>query len=289
MESKEILTIPFVLNEKISNICTYKTQGKVKGVFYPQNEKQLILVYDWLYNAKIPFKIIGNGSNLLIKEDCKCLFISTKQIKSNILLRNNYAYISSSTLLANCFNKCYKKGLSGFENLATIPATIGGALTMNASCFGSSIFDIVEKIKIYKDGKEKFIKKDNILYCYHKTNLKDCLILSAKFKLKNENPCEILNKYAQIVKIRTEKQPKGLSCGSVFKNPPNTSAGALIEKCGLKGLTKNNAKISEKHGNFIINTGNSTFDDIKYLIDKCQEEVYRKFNIYLEKEVEIIQ
>lgn len=289
MNKKELLNIPFVTNEKIANICTYKTKGKVKGVFYPQNEKQLILAYDCLTQAGLPLKIIGNGSNLLIKDNCDWLFICTKAMQDKIKFTQDGVYISSSMTLAKAFNLCYKKGLSGFEKLSGIPATIGGALKMNASAYGDSIFDVVEKIKVYQNGKEKFIKKDDIIYAHHSTNLKDCLILSAKFKLKSRNSCEILNEFSKYAKLRGEKQPKGFSCGSVFRNPQKESAGRLIEACGLKGKVHNGAKISEKHGNFILNFDNASFDDVKCLIEFCQDEVYKKYDIFLEKEVEIIE
>lgn len=289
MIKNELLKIPFVSNEKIANICTYKTQGNVKGVFYPQNEKQLIAIYKFLQEGYFPFKVIGNGSNLLIKDDCEYLFVSTKKMKDNVRITNNEAHISASVCLAKAFNVCAKKGLRGFERLAGIPATIGGAIKMNASAFGCAILDCLEKVKVLKNGKEKFIKKEDIIYSHHSTNLNDCLILSAKFKLKEAKSCEIYNEFGKFAKIRCKKQPKGFSCGSVFRNPENVSAGALIEDCGLKGKTLNGAKVSEKHGNFVVNFDNASFNDIKELIEFCQKEVYKKHNIILEKEVEIIE
>ena len=289
MNKKEILNIPFITNEKISNITTYKTEGYVKGVFYPQDEKQLILIYNFLTDLGLPFKVIGNGSNLLIKDNCGFLFICTKKMKNKIKIINNEVYLSSSVNLAKAFNSCYKKGLSGFERLAGIPATIGGALKMNASAFGSAIMDIVDKIKVIQNGKEKYIKKEDIIYSHHKSNLNDCLIISAKFKLKEANSCEILNEFGKFAKKRGEKQPKGFSCGSVFRNPENQSAGKLIEDCQLKGLKQNDAQISEKHGNFIVNLKNACFEDIKSLIEICEKEVKKQHNINLEREVEIIE
>ena len=289
MNNKELLNIPFISNEKISNICTYKINGCVKGVFYPQDEKQLIFIYDYLSKLKLPFKIIGNGSNLIIKENCDYLFICTKKMQDKIKIINNTACISSSTTLAKAFNYCCKKGLSGFERLAGIPATIGGAIKMNASCFDNSIMDSLEKVKIYQNGKIKFIKKNDIIYSYHKTNLNNCLILSAKFKLKPEKKCLILNEFGKFAKTRAEKQPKGFSCGSVFRNPEYASAGKLIEECGLKGKSLGGAVVSEKHGNFILNQNGANFEDVKGLILLCQAEVYRKYNIKLECEVEIIE
>lgn len=289
MDNNDLIKIPFVSQEKIANISTYKTQGTVKGVFYPRNEEELILVYNFLSKQDIPFKIIGNGSNLLIKDDCDFLFICTKKMKDKIRFCKNEVHFSSSVTLAKAYNLSLKKSLSGFQRLAGIPATLGGAIRNNASAFGQSVFDNLDKIKIFKDGKIKFLKKSDIIYSYHRTNLKDCLILSAKFILKPASWCEICNEFGLYSKIRSEKQPKGFSCGSVFKNPAEASAGQLIEDCKLKGKHSGNAKISEKHGNFIINTENASFYDVKSLIELCQQEVLKKYNINLEKEVEIIE
>jgi len=289
MNSKELLKIPFVSNESISNICTYKTQGNVKGVFYPQNEKQLVLVYNYLTDLGFPFKVIGNGSNLLIQNYCDYLFICTKKMKQQIRIVNDCVYVSASVNLAKIFHTCARKGLSGFERVAGIPATLGGALKMNASAFNSSIIDYVEKIKVVQNGKTKLLKKNDIIYSHHKTNLNDCLILSAKFKLKKGIYCEILNEYGKFLKIRGQKHPKGFSCGSVFRNTQNNSAGRLIESCNLKGRKKGDAIISEIHGNFIVNQNNASFEDVKYLIELCKNEVYKSHNINLETEVEIIE
>lgn len=289
MNYKQILDIPFVSNEKIANICTYKTKGNVKGVFYPKNEKQLIAIYNYLNYLGFPFKIIGNGSNLLIKNNCDFLFICTKKMNNHLLIKNDNVYLPCCVNLSKAFHECAKKGLSGFEKLAGIPATIGGALKMNASAFGDCIYDLVDKIKVVQNGKIKFLKREDVIYAYHTTSLKDCLIISAKFKLKQENYCTILNEYGKYMKKRGEKHPKGFSCGSVFRNPQNQSAGALIEQCGLKGLQCGDGEISQKHGNFIINKNNAEFNHIKHLILAAQDAVKEKFDIDLEREVEIIE
>ena len=289
MKKIELLNITFVSPEKLENICTYKTKGFAKGVFYPRNQQELVYIYNFLTCAGIAFKVIGNGSNLLIKDNCNLLFISTKKMADKIKIVDNFAYISSSVNLAKAFNVCARKNLSGFERLACIPATIGGALRMNASAYSASIMDYVEKIKVLKNGKLQFLKKDDILYAHHNTNLSDCLILSAKFKLKEGKYCEIVNEFGKFAKLRGEKQPKGFSCGSVFRNPEGLSAGRLIEACGLKGFCIGGAEISSKHSNFILNKNQASFEDIKSLIELCQKEVYNKFNVFLENEVEIIE
>lgn len=284
----EILNIEYVDSALIEELTTYKTQGSVNGVFYPKTEKELILVYNFLLENNLPFKVIGNGSNLLISPKANIFIISTKKMRQLVKFEDNMAFFSASVPLSKAYSLSLKNHLTGFERLAGIPATIGGAVKNNASAFGKSIFDMLESIRIFKDGKAKLIKKLDIDFSHHKTNLSDALILSANFKLEQESSCKIMQEFVFYQKIRNEKHPKGFSCGSVFKNPPSLSAGMLIEQCGLKGKKYGDAEISQKHANFIINHGGSTFEDIVFLINLCKATVYENFKINLEPEVEII-
>lgn len=285
---KEKSIIEFVKDEEIKNITTYKTLGKVKGVFYPKTQKELTFIYKYLKNSKTPFKVIGNGSNLLISDKSEKVFISTKKMKNDCKIKDGFLYVGAGCPLALVHRYIASRGYGGFEALATIPASIGGALKMNASAFGHSIFDNLEYIKILSNERLIKLSKDKITYSHHSTNLNNILIISAKFKLKPEKYCEINRNFTNYLLKRIKNQPKGLCCGSVFKNPQTSFAGKLIEECGLKGLEYNDAQISPVHANFIINIGQASFDDIMQLIKLCQEKVYQNSKIKLETEVEII-
>ncbi len=289
MNKKIILNTNYVENENISFLTTIKTQGNICGAFYPLNERELKNIYLFLKENRLPFIIVGNGSNLLISDKAKLYVISTKKMKQNIKIKNNDLYVSASTPLAKVFQHTYKHNLSGFEELNGIPATIGGAIKMNASAFGRSVFDNLEYVKVFVNGKIIKLRKENIEYSHHKTNLSNCLILSAKFNLRKEKYYNIKNTLSNCIIKRNASQPKGLSCGSVFKNPPHYFAGKLIEECGLKGLKIGGGEISSTHANFILNTSNATFNDIKRLIIICQDAVKNRFGIDLECEVEIIE
>ena len=285
----ELMNIEFDYMVDTTNLSTFRVKGKVKGVFYPKNEQEFINIYQFLKKNNFPFEVIGNGSNILFSNKSKdILIISTKKLKQTIKINNENVVASASTTLNKLFLSCYKNGLSGFEQLGLIPATVGGALKMNAGAFGRSIFDILEKVKIYKNDKILNIRKNQLNFGYRMTDLNDCIILSAKFKLVKENKCNIYKNYISCLNARREKQPVGQSIGSIFKNPDRYSAGFLIEQCGLKGLKHNDAMISDKHANFIINTANATYDDIIYLIELCQKTVKEKFNIDLKTEIKII-
>ncbi len=289
MDKNLLLKTKFVLDEDIKNITTYKNVGKIAGAFYPKNQKELINTYKFLNSYHLPFIIIGNGSNMLIDEKNAILVISTRFVEHKIFCKNNVVNVSSSTTLKEIYNYCYNKSLGGFEKIADIPATVGGAIKNNASSFGQSIFDNLESIKVIKNDKIFTINKDEIQHNYHKTNLKNLLIISAKFNLKHKSKCQIINDYNYYSKLRHLSQPMGLCCGSVFKNPPNCKgAGSLIEQCRLKGFSINDAEISPVHANFIINKRNASFDDIFNLIKLCKKKVFIKYGIKLEEEVEII-
>lgn len=288
LNKNDILKVEYIENVPIAEITSYKTEGQINGIFYPKTEKEIITSYNFLKENNLPFLIVGNGSNLLISPKTNIFVLSTKKLRQTAKINEKFAVFSASLTLSKAYTQCLKNCLEGFERLAGIPATIGGAIKNNASSFGASIFDNLESVRVFQKGKIKTLKKQDIEYSYHTTNLSDTLILSAKFKLNKESPCKITQEFVYYQKLRNEKQPKGFCCGSVFRNPPLLSAGVLIEQCNLKGKCFGDAEISNKHGNFIINKGFASFDDVVSLINLCKSTVREKFSIELQTEVEII-
>lgn len=282
-------SIYFVTNENTRTLSFYGTEGKVKGVFYPKNERELINVYNYLKINNMPFKIVGNGSNLLFSPKSEDIVVlSTKLMDKKINFKGDKVYFSSAVSMPMLYRRCYEKALGGLEEFSCIPGTMGGLIKMNAGAYGKSIFDILDKIRVLQNGKVKTLNKTQVEFGYHQTNLGDSLILGGSILLTKASKCEIIKKHTAMVNDRLLHQPSGRCCGSVFKNPPEKSAGWLIEQCGLKGISKNGAIISNKHANFIINSNNASFQDIYDLILLCEVCVYQKFNIKLEREVEII-
>ena len=285
---KDLLSVEFEKNVPIQNLCTFKTTGKISGVFYPKNKTELKIVLNFLQKNPLDYFFIGTGSNLLISPKTQKIGISFKKMKSKMKINGDIVEFSASVMLAKAFAFCKNASLSGLEELASIPATIAGAIKNNASCFGKSIFDHLVEVKILKNGRSKVIKKKDIVYCYHKTSIEGC-ILSAKFKFLKDNPCKIEQRFLQGLKMRKEKQPTGFSAGSVFRNPEGKSAGAMIDELGLKGKRCGNAIISQKHGNFIINEGGASFDNVITLVDMCSDEMLLRYGIPIEREIEIIE
>ncbi len=281
-----ISDIEYEQNADAKDVTTMKIPSKLKGIFYPKNQKELIFIYNFLSINDIDFKLIGNGSNLIFSPNCQNLvLISTKKLKEKIQIKNDILNISCGMTLYKIYNFCQKLGLSGFEKLAGIPATLGGAIIMNAGAFGENICDYLLSVKIVENGKIKVLPKEKIEFSYRETSLKNCLVLSAKFRLPHKDKCQIERDFYKYQYLRNTKQPKGLCSGSVFKNPKSFSAGFLIENCLLKGKTIGGAKLSEKHANFILNENNASFCDVVNLINLIKEEVYNKYQIMLEEEI----
>ncbi len=183
-----------------------------------------------------------------------------------------------------------EKGLSGLDELFDIPGTVGGAVYMNAGAFNSSISDsLVSVTSLSLNGKIITRTRKELSFGYRDSDFRKNgeIILSAQIQFVSDRKEAIINRLSTIKKLRDDKQPsdRNKSCGSVFKRPAGHYAGTLIEKCGLKGMRIGGAVVSEKHANFIINTGNATANDIKAVIDTIRLKVKEMTGLTLETEV----
>ena len=285
-ENLNILDVPCLTNVPAADITTMGGTGRCKIIFLPENEKQLVFCFDFFSVNDIDFKVIGNGSNIILTKSNK-VFLCTKKVKKSARCSGNTVTLPASMTVAAAYKFCQERSLSGFERLAGVPGTIGGAIMMNASAFGDCISDWLESVRILKGGKIQTIKKQNIDFSYRTSSI-DGLILSAKSSLQKKDKCQIHRDFLDCVALRSQLQPKGRSSGSIFKNPPGFSAGQLIDICGLKGTNIGGAKISEKHANFIINENNADASDIEELIKLAKNAVMERFNVSLECEVEFV-
>ncbi|MBN3040617.1 MAG: UDP-N-acetylmuramate dehydrogenase [Candidatus Omnitrophica bacterium] len=267
----------------LSKLTTIRIGGVSELFFRAQSLEDL---RQFILDHSGNIRILGNGSNLLIKN---------KIIREPVLkLGEEFSYIrgdryclevGAGTMNSLLQNYCLKENLGGLEYLAGIPATVGGMLRMNASSFDCAISDrIIEIVAIDRQGNLKTYFKEDISFKYRSSSLSDCIIVAAKFRLSQD--IGIHQKINLYLKKRLSRQDfKFPSCGCVFKNPQAESAGALIDSCGLKGRLHGGAQVSNKHANFIVNLGNAIYDDVDYLINTVKEQVYKKHNLLLEEEV----
>ena len=270
----------------IKDYTTYKLKGKMK-LFVPKDISELKEIL-----KKEKCKIIGNGSNLIIDSSYDKTLVKLKHF-DDINICGNIVDVGSGYSLTKLSRQCADNGLSGLEFACGIPGTVGGAIYMNAGAYGHDIFGVLNSITVL-DEKMKIIeihKKDlNSSYRNSLLKFKNYICLKAQFKLTKKEPKIIKKEMINIMEERRKKQPLEYpSAGSVFKNPKGYSAGRLIEESGLKGLSVNDASISKKHANFIINKGTASSEDIIKLISIIKDKIKKDYGIDLELEQEILK
>jgi UDP-N-acetylenolpyruvoylglucosamine reductase len=269
--------------KKHNTLCI---DGVVPLIIEPESVEILIIIIQELIKTKIPFFIIGHGSNLLI-DDLRSVWISLKRIAPVFTQKEGWIEVSAGFSLSIFCKQIAKLGFQGCEELVGIPGTIGGALYMNAGTLQQTISDQLASIDVINfAGNRQVIHKSQIPFAYRR-GFRNGIILGAKFQFtKKEMSAILLEKIHKKMLWRRENQPQEPNAGSIFKNPPNLSAGALIDQAGMKGTRIGGAQISEKHANFIVNTtGQVTVSDVKRLINLTRQKVFEKYGIILEREI----
>jgi UDP-N-acetylmuramate dehydrogenase len=281
--------------EPLTTHTTFKIGGRCRYFIEPKGAGDLKLLLNLLKRYKIPFLVMGSGSNILAgdkKIESAVIHLGTAAFKK-ISFKKDLVEIGAGCLLSQLIICASNKGFGGHEFLAGIPGTIGGALMMNAGRAKNkqAIADLVEKVIVMDyNGNIKALRKKDLRFGYRKSNLVKYIILSAQIKLVKSNKREIKNRIKEYLDYRRARQDyKMPSAGCVFKNPPQFSAGRLIDLCGLKGRRIGGACISTKHANFIINEDKAKAGDVLKLMQLVKKEVKNKFNITLEPEIKIWQ
>lgn len=281
-------------NEKMSKYTTMRVGGTCDCIVFPDEISKIKEVIDFCKNENITFFVIGNGSNLLVKDEgIHGVVIKLGHRFGKIELDGEYILAYAGATMPALSQLAKKNSLKGLEFACGIPGTIGGGVKMNAGAYGSQISDILYEVT-YMDEKEeiKTIKNKECSFGYRKsifTINPNYVILSAKFKLEKGNIDEIENKMRENSLARKTKQPLEYpNFGSVFKRPEGYFVGKLVDDAGLRGYKIGGAQVSTKHTGFIVNVDNATCKDVLDLIEYVQTTVYNKFNVKLTPEVIII-
>lgn len=278
-------------NVFLKTLTTYKTGGTAKLLVFPNSVDSLKEILKYIKENNIKFKVFGNGSNILASSrEYDGVIIKLTNLRNftqkgeNIEVEAGYNF----ALLANTLSK---EGYSGLEFACGIPATVGGAVYMNAGAYLSDVSKVLVKVEFLDENLElKTLENKDLSFSYRHSIFmnKDWVILKAYFKLKKDNKDEIIALINDRKRRRIESQPLEYpSAGSVFRNPEGNYAGKLIEDSNLKGFVHGGGQISDKHANFIINKNNATAEDIKYLMDLAQSTVEKNYGIKLRVEQEL--
>ena len=249
-----------------------------------------------LWQMDIPFHLLGAGSNVLVSDRgvrAVVLLNRARLVKFDSQAGQPSVYAESGVTLNDIAQRALRLSLGGFEWAASVPGSLGGAVYGNAGAFGGEMAEIVTSVEVLhrERGRESW-PVEKMGYAYRTSVLKrerqPVLILAATLKLAHGSAEAIQAKMAGFSERRRSTQPPGASLGSMFKNPPGDKAGRLIEAAGLKGAHIGSAEISAVHANFFINTDKTCAADMKALLDLAQKNVFKKFGVTLEPEIEMI-
>ena len=290
LESSKNLKSKFVFDYDIYKSTWFRTGGKTDIFCLVNDENELEIILENIEN--VPYFIIGAGSNLLIRDGgYKGIIVKLGKSFNNLSIREDKIFAGASILDTNIAKFALLNSIKDLEFFSGIPGTIGGAIKMNAGCFGSETKDVLKEFSIFKrNGERKTLTNKEIDFSYRNSNLSDNdIVTSVKLKAEIGEKNEIESKIKEIKLIRETSQPiKTKTGGSTFKNPKGRFAAKLIELADCKGLTFGDAAVSTKHSNFLVNLGKATAKDIETLGKIIQEKVMKKLNIFLEWEIKII-
>lgn len=280
------------IDEEMKNHVHFKVGGPADILLLPESKEQVIRTIEICNSNNIPFYVVGNGSNLLVRDGgIKGVVLKLKNC-NNINVYGNIVEAECGAMLKDVSNSALKASLTGLEFACGIPGTVGGAVFMNAGAYNGEISQVIESAEVIdNEGNIMILSKEELDLGYRTSAVmkKNYIVLSAKFKLEDGNVDSIKNVVEDLTKKREDKQPLEYpSAGSTFKRPEGYFAGKLIQDAGLKGYKMGGAAVSEKHSGFVINKSNATATDILNLIKHIQNEVKEQFGVELHTEVRII-
>lgn len=293
LELQNILPSRVRSGELMKNHTSWRIGGPADIFAEPASREEMQLAVSYAHERSIPLIIIGAGTNILVSDEgFRGMIIKVGSGLDRISVNENLITAEAGAKLSRLAAAARDAGLGGFEFLAGIPGTVGGAVFMNAGANGSSVGTLVIEILLLNpDGY--FIKKtkDEMKFGYRSSLLQDehAVVMEAVFSGYRRDKETVREAMAAYIKKRKETQPLQYpSAGSIFKNPPGDSAGRLIEAAGLKGERVGGAQISMLHANFIVNLGGATASDVLMLIDRARKTVLECFGIELKLEVKVI-
>jgi UDP-N-acetylmuramate dehydrogenase len=268
-----------------SEMTTMHCGGSIARLYEPDTRDQLVELMSLLDS----FIIIGGGSNMIFGDDpLETPVIRLGKGFGNIDYLDGILTVGASVSTSALLGYCLRNALSGLEFLSGIPGTIGGALWMNAGTVDRGIMDTVLVVEYLNRKGMHSVARKEVPYRYRQGGFQEGVIITgARLDVHQSSPEEVRTRVESFMD-RRRSQPKGYSAGSVFKNPPGSPAGYLIEQAGLKGFRIGGAKVSEIHANFIINDGHASASDVKALIATVKAKVKELSGIELQEEVKIV-
>lgn len=280
------------INEPLKHYTYTKTGGHADFLLLPTTYDEIQKTIRYANTHSIPVTILGNGSNLIIKDGGIRGIVLNLTKLTTILKVGKKVIAQSGAAIIDTSRFARDAHFTGLEFACGIPGSVGGAVYMNAGAYGGEVSDVLESVLVVtKEGELIRLEKEELHLSYRHSIIseKQYIVLEATFALEKGEPAQINEKMNELTFLRESKQPLEYpSCGSVFKRPPGLFAGKLIQDSGLQGTQIGGVQVSIKHAGFMVNVENGTATDYIQLIQHVQRVVKEKFNVQLETEVKII-
>lgn len=277
----------------LSPYTTIRIGGKASYFFEPRNIEELRYALLFALDKSIPIFVLGKGSNTIFG-DFDGLVLSMKSFNELEVIEGEErvkVIAQGGVNLSKLVSLSLRKGLDGFYKLVGFPATVGGAVAMNAGAFGYEVSHHLKEV-VFMDweGRLERAKKEDLHFSYRSSPFPRLgIVLMATFEFPKAK-VDIVSHYREIKEIRINKQPINLpTCGSTFKNPKGDYAGRLLEKVGMKGYRIGDVSFWEKHANFLVNLGRGSYEEVIKIIEEAKKKVFETFGIRLEEEVRIVE
>lgn len=265
--------------------------GPAQFLFTPRSVDELTRLVVACHAEQVPIHVLGGGSNLLVKDEgvSGAVIRLTAPVFGEVKIEGNRVRAGGGALLSHVIAESVRAGLAGFENLAGIPGTVGGALCGNSGGRLGEISQLVTSATGLTMLGERVVRtRDEMTFDYRESNLRDLLILEAEFELTPGDPEAIYQMLKKNWISKKSVQPlSSQSAGCIFKNPRGQRAGQLIEQAGLKGTRVGGAEISERHANFIVTHPGAKSSDVLTLVDLIRSKISEQFGVHLESEIKI--
>ena len=287
----ELTALGAVEHVSLSELTSFRVGGDASFVLRPKTYEDLKHAVARCNEYGYPFTLLGRGTNILADDNgYRGLVIRFDTPIHEPIYSSSNVIVCCGTPLMQLARETVAKGCMGFERLAGIPGSVGGACAMNAGAYGGEIKQILRRIRVLKDREDAWVtvRDEDLSYRKSKYAFPDCIVLEAEFELTPDDGTAAAT-MEECMRKRREKQPLTVpSAGSTFKRPEGYFAGALIEQCGLKGFSIGDAQVSPKHAGFIVNNGHATERQISELIRYVQETVQVQTGVSLECEIKRI-
>lgn len=275
----------------LAPLTTWRIGGPVELLACPSDENDLALALDWAGRQGVPWRILGNGSNLLIPDQgVPGLVLRLRKVLDRLEFDGKAVKAGAGAMLPALATACAARGLAGLEFAGGIPGTVGGGVIMNAGWHEHELGNRIESVRwLDPEGGFHSFSRDRCRFGYRTSRFRSSpgVVLEAALRLEEGDPERISGLTEQFVESRKENQPtQWPSCGSVFLKPPGDFAGRLIDACGLKGRQVGGIQVSPLHANFFVNLGGGRSEDVLELVSQVEQAVLERFGVSLVREFE---